>query len=48
MWTRTLVAPGSVLAAVILLFAPQSLRAEQSVRIATYNIKFLSVRPGTL
>ena len=42
MWTRTLVAPGSVLAAVILLFAPQSLRAEQSVRIATYNIKFLS------
>lgn len=42
MRTRTLFAPGSILAAIILLFAPQSSWAEQSVRIATYNIKFLS------
>ena len=42
MRTRTLFAAGSVLAAIILLFAPQSSWAEQSVRIATYNIKFLS------
>ena len=42
MWTRTLFTPGSVLAAIILLLSPQSSWAEQSVRIATYNIKFLS------